>query len=308
MGISPPAPHQWTQQLLLRTSQRSQSCKQVTNAELLLWLHTVTLNSSQFSFALSFWLSLEFETLGCFLEHLLSLNGLQSNSLWFNTTRHMKLEEVAWSYIALYYIYIALNLPYWSCCHVLQIVANSPHETHAFAGPGHTMPCRACALWVTSVSSIILIRAEIFSSSVSMMTPLSVTCQNGTVADSSCQAVKSSHKKRKQRLCRVPCLSQAILLATQALPTSSKMKRTSLRLSSTSCLVSPEDLDQTTCFARISYIASESETPQKWVSMQVQVIAPGIILFVDQKIWKMYENVIDGLIEARHIFEYMTDT
>jgi hypothetical protein len=36
-----------------------------------------------------------------------------------------------------------------------------------------------------------LIRAEIFSSSVSMMTPLSVTCQNGTVADSSCQAVKS---------------------------------------------------------------------------------------------------------------------
>lgn len=87
--------------------------------------------------------------------------------------------------------YIALNLPYWSCCHVLQIVADSPHETHAFAGPGHTMPCRACALWVTSVSSIILIRAEIFSSSVSMMTPLSVTCQNGTVADSSCQAVKS---------------------------------------------------------------------------------------------------------------------
>lgn len=68
------------------------------------------------------------------------------------------------------------------------------------------------------------------------------------------------------------------------------MKRTSLRLSSTSCLVSPEDLDQTTCFARISNIASESETPQKWVSMQVQVIAPGVILFVDQKnmenVWK----------------------
>ena len=106
-----------------------------------------------------------------------------------DTWNYRKLHEVTLHYIILYYI--ALNLPYWSCCHVLQIVADSPHETHAFAGPGHTMPCRACALWVTSVSSIILIRAEIFSSSVSMMTPLSVTCQNGTVADSSCQAVKS---------------------------------------------------------------------------------------------------------------------
>ena len=102
-----------------------------------------------------------------------------------------------WNYMKLHALKlhcIALDLPYWSCCHVFQIVANSPDETHTFAGPGHIVPCRACALWVPSVSSIILIRAEILSSSVSMMTPLSVTCQNGTVTDSSCQ-VESQEAK-----------------------------------------------------------------------------------------------------------------
>ena len=81
------------------------------------------------------------------------------------------------------------------------------------------------------------------------------------------------------------------------------MKRTSLRLSSTSCLVSPEDLDQMTCLARVFNIASESETPQKWVSNGFHTGAghsPGVICFFQPK--KKRENVIDGVVLKHGIY------